>query len=52
MGKLLHVKTDNGPGYTSTAFRIFFPPTKFSIPQAYPIIPKAKLYWNELIIKL
>jgi hypothetical protein len=23
MGKLLHIKTDNGPGYTSTAFKAF-----------------------------
>jgi hypothetical protein len=43
MAKPLHIKTDNGPDYTSTAFKAFIPPTKFFIPQAYPTIPKAKL---------
>jgi hypothetical protein len=43
MGKLLHIKTVNGPGYTSTAFKVFVPHTKFFIPQAYPTIHKAKL---------
>jgi hypothetical protein len=43
MGKSLHIKTDNGPSYTSTAFKAFVPPTKFFIPQAYPAIPKVKL---------
>jgi hypothetical protein len=42
IGKPLHIKTDNGPGYTSTAFRAFCPSTKFFIPQAYLTIHKAK----------
>jgi transposase InsO family protein len=44
IGKPLHIKTDNGPGYTSLPpSRLFVPPTKFFILQAYPTTPKAKL---------
>jgi hypothetical protein len=30
IGKPLHIKSDNGPGYTSTTFKAFVPPTNFS----------------------
>jgi hypothetical protein len=43
MGKLLHIKTDNGPGYTSAAFKALCSPTKFFIPQAYCTTHKVKL---------
>jgi hypothetical protein len=36
LGKPLHIKTDNGQSYTSTAFNVFCSSYKFFIPQAYP----------------
>jgi transposase InsO family protein len=41
MGKLLHIKTDNGPGYTSTVFKAFCSSYKILHTRGIPYNPQA-----------